>query len=147
MSRVAVKMIGDCDAVSDIIQEVFVNLYYKLNNGSEIRYPKSWLYRATCNKCIDSLRKQKRFQSIDFAKDLESGDEATEKQEEKATIFQAVSKLKPKEKSLAILYSEGLSYKEIAAATGIRITSIGKFLSRTLKKIKNELKNQRYELY
>ena len=66
MFRVAKKMIGDCDDVSDIIQEVFIDLFNKLKNGNEIRHPKSWLYRATFNKCIDNVRKQKRFQHIDF---------------------------------------------------------------------------------
>ncbi len=47
---------------------------------------------------------------------------------------------------LAVLYSEGLSYKELAQATGINLSSVGKMLSRTLKKLGEELKDQGYEL-
>jgi len=46
-----------------------------------------------------------------------------------------------------VLYSEGLSYREISDATGIKSSSIGKTLSRTLEKLEKELINQKYELY
>ena len=65
----------------------------------------------------------------------------------KDVISLAVSKLNSQEKILATVYSEGLSYKEIAEVTGIKFSSIGKMLSRTLKKMEKELKNQRYDLY
>jgi len=62
-------------------------------------------------------------------------------------ILIAFSKLKPEEKLLATVYSEGLSYKEISEVTGIKFSSVGKTLSRTLKKMEIELKKQKYELY
>jgi len=147
MFRVAKKMVSDSDVVSDIVQEVFVYLYDKLKNGNVIHHPKSWLYRATFNKCVDHLRKQKRFQKIDSLIECKIEDDLSDKQEIKAAINFAFTKLKPQEKILAVLYSEGLSYKEIAEATGIKFSSIGKTLSRTLKKLEREFKNQQNELY
>jgi len=58
-----------------------------------------------------------------------------------------LKRLTKDESVLAILYSEGCSYKEIAEITGIRLTSVGKTLSRTLMKLGNELKKMKYELY
>jgi RNA polymerase sigma-70 factor, ECF subfamily len=147
MFRVAKKMIGDSDNASDIVQEVFIYLFDKLNNGTVILHLNSWLYRATINKCIDNLRKQKRFQNIESIKDYKTCEDLIEKHESTAAINCALSKLKPKEKVLAVLYSEGLTYKEIAETTGIKFSSIGKTLSRTLRKLEKELKNQHYELY
>ncbi len=146
MFRVARKMLGDHDAVPDILQEIFMDLYGKLNNGHEIHNPKSWLYKATCNKCVDNLRKRKRYQSIESVYDLKTETETAEKQDMKGIINLAMCMLKPKEKSLVVLYSEGLTYKEIAESTGIRFTSVGKMLSRTLKKMENEFKKMGYEL-
>lgn len=147
MFRVAQKMVGNTGYVPDIVQEVFVSLFDKLNNGTVILCPGTWLYRATLNKCIDCLRRQKRFQPIESLKDRVVDDELLEQQETAALISRAVSKLKPQERMLVVLYSEGLSYKEIAGATGIRFSSVGKMLSRSLVKLGNELKNQRYELF
>ena len=145
--RVAKKMIGDGDAVSDILQDVFIDYFNKMNNGNEIRHPKSWLYRATFNKCIDTIRKQKRFQNIETLKEFAVEQESSEKHDLKNAVTIALSKLKPRDRMLAVLYSEGLSYKEMAEATGIRSVSIGKLLSRTLEKLEMNLKDQGYELY
>ena len=144
---VAKKMVNDRDAVSDIVQEVFIYLFNRLNKGHVIHHPQSWLYKATYNKCIDYFRQQKNFQSIESIKDNIIAGDQKEETDIKATINFALSKLKPQEKLLAVLYSEGLSYKEIAEVTDIKFSSIGKMLSRTLKKLEDELKNQKYELY
>lgn len=147
MFRVAKKMVGNCDDASDIVQDVFIYLFDKLNSGSQVHHPKSWLYRATTNKCYDNLRRQTRFQSLETLCDRKNEDENMETQEMKAAINFVLSKLNPQEKVLAVLYSEGLSYKELAETTGIKFTSIGKMLSRTLKKLEREFKDQHYELY
>jgi len=147
MYRVALKMVCDKDAVSDIIQDVFIHLFYCLRDGLNISHPKSWLYKVTYLKCIDHFRKQKRLQETVLMEDIEIEDKQNDKQEMKTVIIQALSKLNPQEKAIAVLYSEGLSYKEMASATGIKFSSIGKTLSRTLVKLEKELKKQRYEMY
>ena len=147
MHRVASKMIGDKDGASDIVQEVFIDCFQKLNDGMELERAKSWLYRVTYLKCIDQFRKQKRLNEIELKEEIEIEDKQHDKQEIRAVIIQALSKLNPQEKAIVVLYSEGLSYKEIASAAGIKFTSVGKTLSRSLKKIGKELNNLRYELY
>jgi RNA polymerase sigma-70 factor (ECF subfamily) len=147
MFCVAQKMVGDRDNASDIVQEVFIYLFSVLNNGIVIIHVNTWLYRATINKSIDFLRKQKRFQNLESVKNYITDDEIIEKQETTAAINSAISKLKEKEKVLIVLYSQGLTYKEITEVTGIRFSSIGKMLSRTLEKLEIELKNQHYEMY
>jgi RNA polymerase sigma-70 factor (ECF subfamily) len=147
MFRVATRMVGDREDVSDIIQEIFIDFFNKTNNGNFIQHPKSWLYRATINKCIDNQRNRKRFQNLESLGEYKSEPAIADNQEIKDAIMLVISKLKPQEKILATVYSEGLSYKEIAEVTGIKFSSIGKMLSRTLKKIEKELKKQRYELY
>lgn len=147
MFRVATRMLGDNEDVYDIIQEIFIDFFNKTNNGNIISHPKSWLYRATVNKCIDNQRNSKRFQNLETLAEFKSKTELVENQEMKDAVAFAISKLKPQEKVLATVYSEGLSYKEISEVTGIKLSSVGKMLSRTLKKMLKELKNQRYELY
>ena len=70
-----------------------------------------------------------------------------EKMETEVMIRKALSNLKPQERILAVLYSEGFSYKEMAELTDIKFSSIGKMLSRTLGKLKEQLKKQNCELY
>ena len=147
MFRVATRMVGHREDVSDIIQEIFIDFFNKTCNGRIIQHPRSWLYRATINKCIDNHRNRKQYQDLESLANLNIESGSAENQEMKDAIILAISKLKPQEKILVTVYSEGLSYKEIAEVTGIKFTSIGKMLSRTLKKMEKELKSQRYELY
>jgi RNA polymerase sigma-70 factor (ECF subfamily) len=148
MFRVAKKMIGNNDVALDIVQDVFLSFYNKFSNGHSILYPDSWLYKAVTNKSIDALRHCKKFQHVELTDGRKVLDEVPEKNEEDfATLNKVLSKLKTHEKALVVLYSEGLSYKEMADSTGVNYLSIGKTLSRTLEKIEKELKSTGYEMY
>jgi RNA polymerase sigma-70 factor (ECF subfamily) len=102
---------------------------------------------VTVNRCIDFIKKHPKLEKIELFSNLKDEDNSPEINENLSLIRFALSKLKKDESVLAILYSEGLSYKEIAEITGIRFSSVGKTLSRTLKKLGNELKKYQYELY
>ena len=147
MYCIALKMINDRDAVCDILQEVFISYHIKSQNANNIDKPKSWLIRATINKSIDYLNYQKKHIKIDSIEPISVIERVTEKNQDKEIIKRALSKLKPKEKTLAILYSEGLSYKELSEISGIKFTSIGKMLSRTIKKLNEILKKMDYGMY
>ena len=147
MHRVAIKILGDNDNACDIVQEIFLYLFERLNNGIEILNISGWLYKATVNKCMDNLRTKKRFHSIDSASHVIVDVEFPDKEEAIAAVNLAMKKLNPREKVLLVLYSEGLSYKDISESTGMKFSSIGKSLSRSLDKLEKELKNNHYEMY
>ncbi len=147
MYRVAVKMIGDADAVRDIVQEVFVCLYEKENYSDSIKNYSAWLYKATYFKSIDYLRANERFSKLHEAENKTCDEVSYDLQEVNTIIREALNKLEPKIRFLVILYSEGLSYKEMAEVTEIHFASIGKTLSRALKKLEKELKVEYYELF
>ena len=147
MIRVARKMVSDTDVVSDIVQEVFIYLHQKLSEGTNILHLRSWLYRATFNKCVDHLRRQHRHVDIEDIRDVENKDNPIAVAELKDAISLAMAHLNPQEKVMVVSYSEGLSYKEIADLTGIKFNSIGKTLSRALKKLEKEMKKETYGLH
>ena len=145
--RVAMKMVGNRDSARDIVHDVFVQYFNRQIEGHLILYPSSWLYRVVINKCMDFLKHATKFQSI-RPSDNERTDDPDDMKEQRITMVQAaLSVLNPNERALMVLYSEGLSYKEIAESSGMRFSSVGKTLSRTLEKLENELKKQKYELY
>jgi RNA polymerase sigma-70 factor (ECF subfamily) len=147
MFCVALKMINDEDAVSDIVQDIFISYFKKSQNGYEIKQPKHWLIRATINKCIDYSRYRRRFTKIESLDPVKIKAGTDEKSHDKELIKLALSKLKPKEKTLALLYGEGMTYREISEISGVKFSSVGKMLTRTLKKLKEILKSLNYEMY
>lgn len=145
--NVILKMVPDSDDACDLVQEVFINLYQSIEKKLIIEHPRSWLYKVTINKCIDFTKKQPKHEKIELAGHLKEEDNPLDRNEIQTVVRLALTRLTNEESMLAILYSEGLSYKEMAEITGIRFTSVGKTLSRTLTKLGNELKKLNYELY
>jgi RNA polymerase sigma-70 factor (ECF subfamily) len=146
MYRLAMKMVHDESAVDDIVQEVFVYYFEKLQNGYKVNHPQSWLARATMNKCVDELKYREKFMQIDTANELPVEEISFEMDANDKILKHAVSKLKPLEMKIVILYSEAYSYKEIAQIANINFASVGKTLSRTLQKLKELLKKMNYEI-
>jgi RNA polymerase sigma-70 factor (ECF subfamily) len=147
MFRIAGKMVNDRDVASDIVQEVFVYYFEKLQNGMVVHHPQSWLVRAVMNKCVDDLNKRKKHTSLNEVSELATEEDNFEIRQRDAILYQAISELKPLEIKLIILYSEDYSYKEMAQITGINFSSVGKTLSRTLNKLKMILKRLNDEMY
>ncbi len=53
------QIIGSNNEAEDIAQEIFIKIFYKLNDYNP-QYPfYPWLYRITVNKCYDYLRRNK----------------------------------------------------------------------------------------
>jgi RNA polymerase sigma factor (sigma-70 family) len=99
------------------------------------------------NKCIDEQRKIKKFAGNEIPAGTTDGNKITKIRKPENLISQGLEALSIRDRELAVLYSEGLSYKEISEVTGIAFSSVGKTLSRTLKKLEKELKAIGYEMY
>jgi RNA polymerase sigma-70 factor (ECF subfamily) len=121
------RLIGRPEDVEDVGQEVFVRLYYSLDQlrTSEVFEP--WLYRLTVNACYDYLRRAKRRnesrmadlseQQVMMADSLAGGRQETEERQKGETrefmdaLFQHVSE---EDRLLLTLKEvEGLSLKEL----------------------------------
>jgi RNA polymerase sigma factor (sigma-70 family) len=140
-------MTCNADDASDIVQETFIALYQSFQKNVRIDYPRSWLYKVAVNKSINYLKQQSKADNIELVNNITTEENYFEINEQQKIVQYALNKLKPDEKILAVLYSEGMSYKEMAEMSGIKFTSIGKTLSRTLAKLGDELKKLNYEMY
>jgi RNA polymerase sigma-70 factor (ECF subfamily) len=148
MFAIACKMVNDRDVAKEIVQEVFVYYYEKMQNRFQAQYPHSYLIRAIINKSIDYLNKKKKHTSlITLSEKTTDEDKNFEIQQRNNLLHQAIAELKPLEIKIIVLYSEEYSYKEIAEITEINFSSVGKTLSRTLSKLKIILKRLNYEMY
>jgi len=149
--RMVSKFSVDRFEAEDIVQEVFIRLYLHYELGGEVQYPKTWLYKVASNICINTVGRRKETLQIDAVNELNAGacesfELKIEADEHGKIIMKALSRLKKHERLIVILYSEGLSYKEIADISGVRFSSVSKSLSRALDKLKPLLKNQYYEM-
>lgn len=143
---IAVKMLGDEPAAEDVLQDVFTAYYQQSREDGRIRNPKSWLVRATVHKCSDVIAYRSRYVEIEQVSNTVSEDDALAKKLQLSDLQKILAQLSDKERQLAVLYSEGFSYREIADITQMRFTSVGKTLSRIMNKLYDILKSMNYEM-
>lgn len=121
------RLIGRPEDVEDVAQEVFVRLYYSLDQLRSAEVFEPWLYRLTVNAAYDYLRRIKRRHESRMADmteaqvimaDSVAGGKRREEDEEKSDIREFVNTLfahvSEEDRILLTLKEvEGLSLKEL----------------------------------
>ncbi len=153
--NLAVRILGDMDAASDITQNTFLTAYLNLKgfrNGSF----RSWLYRIATNACYDVHRIHKRHPVLSIeGKELaeekmlpldeysaSSGlpEREFEKRELEQVIQHALDQLDFNQRSLVILIDQQeLDYKEAAQILGIPVGTVKSRLARTRLRLRQLL--------
>lgn len=142
--------LGDTEFIDDISQDVFINVYHKLN---EFRFESkftTWLYRITINKCRDYLRK-KRVRSI-FVPIKDDGPEFSggthsENIDIPQLVRNAIDKLPEKLRIPLILRDiDGLSYNEIAEKLECEVGTVKSRIFRARESLKIILSPYQKEL-
>jgi RNA polymerase sigma-70 factor (ECF subfamily) len=134
----------------DLYQEVLFQIWRGLPNLKEKRFGNTWLYRVAINTAISFARKRGvrtdrvvYVEHEDLTRTIESGQRIEEKADDRmANLYTAIFKLDPVEKALVTLFLEGLSYEEIAEATGINTNHVGVMLHRAKKKLSSLIKEE-----
>lgn len=137
----------------DIVQKVFIKLYYKINMFREKSSLYTWLYRITINECKSRLRKwsyknifySNKVTEISDMKKSESGYENMPEnrvleKEKKNEVYQIILNLKAKYRIVIVLYYyHELKIKEIAEIVEEKEATIKTRLFRARKKLKKIL--------
>ena len=150
---VAARLVGPDDA-EDVTMETFLRAWQAVNQFNGRASLKSWLYRIAHNCAIDALRRRKRRREVHPEPDEAGRDpleqvadtaaahpaEALERQEAGGQLDRALQKV-PEEHRLVLLlrYGDGLSYSEIAAATGLPIGTVMSRLFNGKRKLRKAL--------
>lgn len=158
MHSVAYRLVGgsDCD---DVVMDSFLKAWRSLPGMRNLDAVRTWLCRMVRNTALDLLRKRRREQGhlVEDAPDEDgngildrvadesapTGGQEGERNELVGVLQQALDGLSDEHRAVILLReADGLSYKEIAAATG---TSIGTVMSRLFyakRKLRNLLAEQ-----
>jgi RNA polymerase sigma-70 factor (ECF subfamily) len=155
--NVAYRILGDRDTAADATQDAFLSAFKaisKFRGGSF----KAWILRIVTNACYDQLRQKKRqpTTSLDALLVLEPAPvrslTAPEESPEEYALRQELSKViqvgigtLPPDQRVALILSDvqGLSYQEIAEATGVSPGTVKSRLSRARGKLRDFLLEQR----
>jgi RNA polymerase sigma-70 factor, ECF subfamily len=145
--RLVSKFVANKHEIEDIVQDVFLKMLLQMETGKIIEYPKTWLYKVASNSCLNIISRRKEVISIekinpaDIPPIVNTSEETAASE---AIVRECLLKLDERDRLLLVLYSENLSYKDIAEISGIKFSSVGKSLSRALDKFKPIL-NEHYD--
>ena len=133
--RSVLRHTGDAE---DVVQDTFLKLLHHLQHGGDRRNLKSWLFTVAANACRDRTRWRVRWLPWSAERDDRTVDPiqlagevrlTPDTTETARTAFHALS---PRDRLLLSLRAQGLSYRDIAAASGIREQSVGRLLARAV---------------
>jgi RNA polymerase sigma-70 factor (ECF subfamily) len=131
--RGALHHTGDAE---DVVQETFLKLLDHLQHGGDRRNLKSWLFTVAANGCRDRTRWRLRWLPWNAERDDRTVDPIevrlkpdTTEADRARSAFRALA---ARDRLLLSLRAQGLSYRDIAAASGIREQSVGRLLARAL---------------
>lgn len=126
---------NDSDEIDDLFQEVLLKLwrgYGSFRGESDV---KTWIYRVSLNTCIN-IDKKKRRRAMKIATGVDLFDENDADNRQTKMLHDRISRLKPFDRAIVLLWLENISYEEIGAIVGISAKNV----SVRLVRIKEELK-------
>ena len=135
----------------DLFQDFYLSLISKPIPENIINM-KNFLYKAVINHLASSYQKNKAYEKkmnnyrkyCNFkVNKIEPASAFIIREEINNKIFEYIKKNTPNKKYKAILlrYKEGLSVKEVADKMGIKYTSVTRYISTGLRKIRNCINN------
>lgn len=125
----------DSDETDDLFQEVLMKLWRGYNSFKGDSNIKTWIYRVSLNTCINIDRKKRRHavktaMGVDLFDDIDANNRQTK------ILHDRISRLKPFDRAIVLLWLEDISYEEIGEIVGISAKNV----SVRLYRIKEELK-------
>ena len=103
MFRLAMKYLKDETEAQDVVQDVFITLYERINDFRQESTLDTWLYRVCVNACLMRMRKKKREEYLELEEEILSSQKFSQEKfpEDWSGIF--LNTLSPLEK---VFYQE-----------------------------------------
>lgn len=135
----ALHYLKDADAVEDVVQDAFTAWWQKRDEVDNVR---PYLFSMVRNRCIDILRRQGRQAEQLLPEDADgiiSDEEAVERSETEARLWNAVNRLPARRREILLMSKrDAMSYEQIAVATGLSVYTVRNQISRALKSLREE---------
>ncbi len=136
------------EASEEVVQELFFTLWKKRLEISFEGNPKSYLYRATRNACLNQIKHLAVKQSYKEHNDMlrkqeeQSATDTLEFTELEDRIAAAIEELPTERRRIFVMSRyENLKYREIADALAISVKTVESQMSKALKHLKEKLQD------
>ncbi|MCH7990472.1 MAG: sigma-70 family RNA polymerase sigma factor [Planctomycetes bacterium] len=149
LTRYAQRITGDLDIARDVVQETFLRLCREQPAELDGRLAE-WLFTVCRNKAIDVRRRESRMTRLADTVISETPDQQpepaamAEQNESAGRAQQLVGNLPENQREVIRLkFQDGLSYREIAAVTGLSVSNVGFLIHRGVKTLREQMTSDR----
>jgi RNA polymerase sigma factor (sigma-70 family) len=139
---------GDPETARDAVQDTFLR-YFRDRPSGDLESVAPWLFTVCRRLLIDHQRKNHRIVpmnaaaalTLDTAIDETTAppDSATERKDDTTRLRTLMKSLPERQRELVRLkFEAGLSYRDIAAATGLTVTNVGTLLHHAVQSLREQ---------
>lgn len=145
--NIVMQILGDVDLANDVLQEVFVNIWRKIESYDSVKGRLfTWMLNITRNAAIDVLR-SKSYQnsqknlSISDQAEFDSGGKTSQLNVDNIGVRKVLEKLKSEQRVLIELaYFKGYTHEEIAEIESIPLGTVKTRIRSALIQLREHLK-------
>ncbi len=129
--------------VDDLFQEVLIRLWNGFDHYEGRSSARTWVYRVALNTAINQDKKERcRIETVPLTVDIDPFEADDSKTQQVRKLHDLISQLELIDRSLVLLWLEGISYDEIGAIIGITANNVGVRLARIKEKLVQMSKKQ-----
>jgi RNA polymerase sigma-70 factor (ECF subfamily) len=133
--RLAAVLLKHPQDAEDCVQETFLKLLRHLEAGGDTSNIRGWLFTVAAHAARDRQRGRWRWIPWLPAHDRQVPPAPLPDEDGRlARARAALATLAPRDRLLLALRAQGLSYRDIASAAGIKPSSVGQLLARALER-------------
>lgn len=152
------RFLSDYDAASDILQQVFTQLYISLPNLRTGEPLKAWLFQVARNRCLDELRRKRVIHFSELQATNEDDDlsplaiipdnsplpeDIAERHDLQKILQAAIAALPPKFRAVVLLrYTAQMSFSEIGRSLQMPEATAKTYFQRAKPLLRATLKDQ-----
>ncbi len=126
----------DSDEVDDLFQEILIRLWKGFESFEERSSTRTWIYRVALNAAINNDKKERRrVKTVPLTIDIDPYDVDDPSTQQIRQLYDRINQLDLIDRSLILLWLEGVSYDEIGAIIGITPNNVGVRLLRIKDKL------------
>lgn len=124
------------DEIDDLFQEILIRLWNGFDRFEGRSSAKTWICRVALNTAINQDRKERRRpQTVPLTVDIDPYEADNPQTQQIRVLYDRISRLDLIDRSLILLWLEGISYDEIGAIIGISPNNVGVKLTRIKEKL------------
>lgn len=129
--------------VEDLFQEVLIRLWNGFDHYEGRSSARTWVYRVALNTAINQDKKERRrIETVPLTVDIDPFEADDLKTQQVRKLHDLISQLELIDRSLVLLWLEGIPYDEIGAIIGITPNNVGVRLARIKEKLVQMSKKQ-----